>query len=465
MKAKHVTEKRIVVKPIKQEHILAWDYDNIYPQRMKDILNDSVTAVTCFEIMKKFVIGNGFIDENFYKTVINRKGDTPDKLLRKTLPDLLFKSIAIHVNFNALTKCVEAYRVPFENCRMGNDEEPEYKGKIAVYSDWARCRKKNIRKEDVIWYDQYNPSNVLQEVEALNVYDKNTGELITSGWDKYKGQILWLTPDGEYPLAIFDVQKENAEAEGDFKRFNRSNVKNNFEASHILGVDEFENIEDENGKITSPDRVDFEENLREFQGAEGNGILIVEKKNSEDKLDLIKVERQDYDGAWEKTETSAEKGIRKSFLVPPALFLETASGFSNDEIVQATEFYNEMTANERMIIEEAFALIFGNWFTEINPSGDYSIIERKVKKPISIDYQKFVTSNEYRESLGLPEEQAKTADVKILAETLGVGGTQALTAILIDPILSPEQKRASLKLLFNFTDDQVKELIPLTALT
>lgn len=457
MKAKFTTEKRIVVKPNKTEHVLNWDLDNAYPQNMIDVLNDSVTAMTCYRIMRKFVIGGGFIDPTFYKSAINRDGDTPDKLLRKILPDVcIFQSIALHVNFNALTQSVEVYRIPIENCRMGSDEEPEYDGKIAIYSDWAKCRKKNIRKEDVKWYNRYNPSQVLNEVAELTEYDKD-GNLIVDGWDVYEGQILWLTPNGEYPLAIFDVSKENAEAEGDFKRFNRSNVKNNFEASHILGVDEFELDEDGN----SPDREVFEENLTEFQGAEGNGILIVEKKNPEDKLELIKVERQDYDGAWEKTEISAEKSIRKSFLVPPALFLDTASGFSNDEIINAIQLYNELTSDERLIIEEAFKLIFDNWYKVINPSRDYSIIEKKAVKVIPPEYSKYVTTNEYRASLGLPDAVDQEAEVKMLADTLGVGGTQALTSILIDTTLEPLTKRATLKLLFNFTDDQVKELVPI----
>jgi phage portal protein BeeE len=50
----------------------------------------------------------------------------------------------------------------------------------------------------------------------------------------------------------------------------------------------------------------------------------------------------------------------------------------------------------------------------------------------------------------------------LLAQALGVGGTQSLVAVVTDPNLSDEQKRGLLKILFNFTDEQAFEAIPET---
>ena len=52
------------------------------------------------------------------------------------------------------------------------------------------------------------------------------------------------------------------------------------------------------------------------------------------------------------------------------------------------------------------------------------------------------------------------ANEVLLAERLGVGGTQSLVSILQDPALSDEQKKAMLKLLFGFTDEELDSLFP-----
>ena len=52
------------------------------------------------------------------------------------------------------------------------------------------------------------------------------------------------------------------------------------------------------------------------------------------------------------------------------------------------------------------------------------------------------------------------ANELLLAQRLGVGGTQALVSILQDENLTDEQKKGILKLLFSFTDEELAELFP-----
>lgn len=52
------------------------------------------------------------------------------------------------------------------------------------------------------------------------------------------------------------------------------------------------------------------------------------------------------------------------------------------------------------------------------------------------------------------------ADKVLLAERLGVGGTQALMSVLQDESITDEQKRALLKILFSFTDDELDSIFP-----
>ena len=55
------------------------------------------------------------------------------------------------------------------------------------------------------------------------------------------------------------------------------------------------------------------------------------------------------------------------------------------------------------------------------------------------------------------------ANKVVLAQSLGVGGTQSLVAILQDPAMSDDQKKALLKILFSFTDEEVAALFPNTS--
>jgi HK97 family phage portal protein len=55
------------------------------------------------------------------------------------------------------------------------------------------------------------------------------------------------------------------------------------------------------------------------------------------------------------------------------------------------------------------------------------------------------------------------ANEVLLAERLGVGGTQSLVSVLQDENLSDDQKKALLKLLFSFSDEELSSLFPKTS--
>lgn len=440
-------ERRISSLPDRKLGILNYDFDNLYPQRIIDIVNDSGTAKSCIKLFTKYVTGNGATDPVFYKAVINDEGLTVDKLIR----NMAFSKgstpgIAVHVNYNALGQAVEATPVPFEYCRL-TDPESEHAGMICVYDDWGQTKslqKKPINKDSVTYINKFNTKNVLGEIERVG------------GIENYKGQIYYWTPQtgNEYSLAEFDAVLEDMQTEAQTKRFKSNTAKKNFLASHILITGKQEEVYDENGNLQTND--DFDESLTQFQGGDGSGtILQMEVEGPDDVVKLEKVDIQDYDGLYEFTEGSAQESIRKSFLVPSALLQNSTTGFSQDEINNAKVYYSDITSDDRLVIEEILRDVFSNWYTDICPSKDFSLMPIKVTKPIAPEMLPYYSKNEIREKNGdAPTEDAKS-DVTILAVTLGVGGTQSLTAIVSDPVLTPEQKRGSLQVLFGLTDEQV----------
>lgn len=443
-------EKRTYNPENKSLGILNYDFDNRYTQRVEDIVNDSGTATTCLRLFSRFVMGGGVKDPEFYKARINSKGLTVDKFLRKIIKSKgTFNGIAAHINYNALMQKVEINFLPFGYCRLVGESNEEHAGKIAVYDDWGMTQKKSIKKQEIIWINQYNPETVLQEVE------------IAGGWENYKGQVFYWTPEGmEYPLCPFDSVLEDMITEAQLKRFKNSTASTNFLASHILITGKAETTIDENGnEISSGDGL--AENIKEFQGGDGAArMLWLERESNEENIDLKKVDIQNYDGLYEYTENSSRDNIIKNRLIPPVLLLRVAGSLgSSKEIADATDYYNAITADDRLEIEEILKELFSNFHYDICPSKDFSIIPLKYNKQITQEYFPYYTKNEIRTANGDEEATDIKSDVTLLAVTLGVGGTQSLQSILTDPILTPEQKKGSLKILFRLTEEQTNEML------
>jgi hypothetical protein len=353
---------RIFVKDNKISHIQNYDVDNNYPGRIMDIIKASGTATSCANLYAKFMNGKGFKDTKFWKSKINRKGVTVDKLVRSNCYDISrTHGYALHLNYNALFQVNEVTYVPFDYCRLGFEDDNSYVAKIALYDDWA-CKKRNkINKEDIRYIDVYNPNPdvILSQIEKAG------------GINNYKGQIFWRSFDGDsYPLSICDPVIEDVISDSGIKKFRLRTTSTSFMPSHIVEYPyEFESEEE---------RQEEKSNWEKFQGTENsNKIFMLEKPNGSDqKLNIIKVDWQDFDKVYESTNRTVKDSIIECFSIPPVLLGVAVAGKlgTADEIKDAYNFYNSVTSDERKMIEEDYFEIFSNYRNVINTSGDYSII-------------------------------------------------------------------------------------------
>jgi hypothetical protein len=410
-------ESRLAVKPNKQEGIQNFDVDNAYPQRIRNAIKASGRTSQCVNIYSRFVRGTGFADP-FYKTIVNRKGETIDKIHRKVVFDRVrFRGFALHFNFNLLGEIVEINQIPFEECRLGiADEASGVVSIIKHHPDWAREVTKNFNKKFINEYAVFNPDPdvVLAQIEAAG------------GIGNYKGQMLYWSHNGnKYPEASCDPVLEDVISDHEASEFRLNNITTNFLASHILETGGFESADEE---------AKFTKSLENFQGAKRSSrILHMQRTGTEKSYNLDKVEIQDMDGLFKQTEDSTLDSIRRNYMIPAVLLSDLISGKlgTAQEIQDAYAWMNSLTVDDRMIDEEVFTTIFSHWHDQsANPDKNFSAGE-----------------------LRFGEE-------RILVEKLQVGGTQAMKDVIVDALLTPEQKKNILILVFGLKEEDALKIIP-----
>ena len=97
------------------------------------------------------------------------------------------------------------------------------------------------------------------------------------------------------------------------------------------------------------------------------------------------------------------------FLIPPVLLLRVAGSLgTSKEISDAFDYYNGVTSDDRLVIEEILTEIFTNYYYDICPSNDYSLLPLKYPKPIETAYSQFFTEDEIRISLGYEPREKNT---------------------------------------------------------
>ena len=346
--------KRNEVKLDKQKGIYNNGMDNLYPQRVERIISASVTAKTSTKMLKKFIIGGGFVDEKLNNIVVSS-----DILGEKTLHKLLSEiaeSVSKHngaylaVQYNGLYQVSAVNALPYRDCRLGKADSGGYSGKIHVYSNWDGTQGQ-IKANDISIVDVFNTNTVASQFEQKH----------------YKGQIAFLRLDDEfvYPLSPIDAALEDADTENQISNFKNTELRRGFFAKYIIHHTAFEGQSDadefnaimqkfiggkhESGVLTSP--ATFNEN-GEF----------VESLN----FKLEKIDQNINDKMFAEYERSCKANIRSACFAIPEVLLNTGNdnagvfGDSGAMFTEAFNFYNSQVNDIRTAISQWLTLIFKN---------------------------------------------------------------------------------------------------------
>lgn len=393
----------------KQFGIVNYDDGNDYPQRIIQIVNSSPTAKACVETYGKFIGGEGFTDLTFYKAVVNSRGQNVDKILSLIKKDFSrFRGFALHVNLTGGGSVSEVYHVPFEHVRKTSAARKEVDGTdFAIYYDWSKDISKQIKPEEIAYVHAFNPDKT-EVIKQASLVD---------GWDNYKGQLFYFSFDeGSYPLASSDAVLEAILAEIQSDIATTSNIENNFAAKGML-IHKGRFADDE-------EREEFEEDFDQFVGPEGAKAIVVDVENDEEAPEWVAIEGEVNDKIFEYTDKKVTSKIIRNWLIPKVLLSDTEGTglFNQEQIRDAITYYNLMTREERLILEDAFRVIFERFETQANPSGDYSV---------------------------------KAIEYELNSDSLPSGMMEILNSTQ-----STEVKRSALELLFKIAPEDAERLVP-----
>lgn len=370
--------RRLTTSYRSELNIQTYGEDNLYPQRVLDILENSSTGASCLERFQNFIEGNGVNDEDFSEYICNRRGDTVDDILHLMAQDLAcYNGIALHVNYNMACEIVELQHVPFQNCRLEEEDDAGRVAFINVHPDWSgqktrKGRKVYVDKQNVHKIFPFNPDPlvVMAQIEKAG------------GIENYTGQILWFSMQGrfQYPKPKYDKIITALSTDEGLDNVKYRNTRNNFLLSgmfvHKKGTTL--NIDDDGNPITAnddDDSYDFAKNLDVFQGDMNCcSIMDITLQSDEDKPEFIPVEGTNYDKKYDSTESSTIERIYAAFGQEPFYSIRTGKqGFSGKTTSEAYEYYNSYVGNERRALSRVLKKVFDHWFEPANKSEDYQI--------------------------------------------------------------------------------------------
>ena len=343
---------------------------NDFPQKIKTILESSITGRGCFDVLTKFVVGQGVSDLALREMVVDEEGSILNDVHELLAVDnARWNGFAIHVNYNALGQVVSLSHVPFENVRlsMPNKETGEVMG-VYVHTNWTGDFDviKKFNQNDAKFYPFFNPDIevILQEVEAarLKALDDqdNKGKDI-NGWDVYNGQILYYSSAGAklYPTPFYEPSVTDMSSEEGLSTVMNRNVNNNFLPAGLI-------VERINPDQSEEMQTQTEELFEQMQGSSNSSKLGYIAVSDMEAIKMMAFTGNNYDKEFSQTQLSVPQNIGRSFSQPPILRgVDVGSNFGSELMSQAYKYYNSFTSGQRVIVDAKINLVLKYWYMDL----------------------------------------------------------------------------------------------------
>lgn len=333
--------KRLPIRLDRQFNISMYGVDNLYPQRMNELMLRSPLLKSATGILADFINGSGW--ELNASIVLNEKGETSTDLLNLVSDDFAnYNGFALHLNFNGLGEISEIQHIPFEFCRLGLPNERGKIFSIHVSNNWERDGEK-LPQGSTIEPDVFPIFNPLEA--AAESLEENP-----------KGQVLYYSKiKNKYPLTTYDAIKDTGETDAAIQKYEKNNTVKGFHGATIFKFPgEFNSDEQKHEMRTM---------LGEMMGPDGPGIVLaqIDEDFSGDLMESIPSESDD--ALFQTTLDSILNRCLQNYNIPPALYGVAPTGGVFTQLAYQESFivYNVLTRNRRKEVERVFNKLSQLW--------------------------------------------------------------------------------------------------------
>lgn len=356
---------RKVVKPTKENRTKVYfqDADNLYPNRMKGLIESSPTAFRSANLMAKFIVGKGLVNENLYNKVI-------DKTLNLDIYDfsqVLAKQLAYHNGFfvhvsykyqDGLIVPNYSKVIPFEDGRISRTDDDGYFGKLLV-KEWENSGAFSNKSNKIREYYSFttNQEDLIEQIKDNWKNEKKGKEFELSEAIKiFKGQYYYYNPNvGDiYPLSLIHAVQNDCDTEYRIGNYTNVSFRKGLIGKSIILTD----------GLTEEQEDEVEEVFKNFLGDENVGDMVFyptklgDGKTFDDVLKVVQLAPQYDEKFFEQTIERLKKSIMSSFNnIPEPLVTSSDSalfGTNSETYEEMKKFYTEQNDEQRKAIQKFF---------------------------------------------------------------------------------------------------------------
>lgn len=302
-----------IIRDIRGKDWVYFGEENLYPQVLLDLYNNSAMHHTCVQAIKDGVIGEGI--EVIGNEIVNKHGETVDEVFEKISQDyIIFGGYALNLVWNREgTRIVEMYHLPFNNVRSGKLDEDDKVIEYYYTSHWAQYRK-------------YPP----RAHRAFDPLD-NKGDNASQIYYCYN-----YTPGNDYyPLPDYVGGLNDIQLDGRISKFHNANISNGLAPSLF--------IQFRNGIPTPEARRDIYNEIQDtFAGEDKAGRFFLSFSDPGKELQVTPITAANDQYYITLEERVSSRILTAHRITSPLLLgIKDASGFSNnaDEILVAYDHF------------------------------------------------------------------------------------------------------------------------------
>lgn len=333
-------------------NIKGYDTDNLYPNKLLLKLKDSSTAGTCLERYIDFLEGNGLHSPVLAATVINRDGQTLDKIHALVCADkATFDGFALLVQYDIYCRPCAIYHVPFEQCRLEETDADGNVAHIVVHPDWTGMSTRDgsriaVNEDNITRIDVFNPEPTVVAEQIRKA----------GGITEYKGQIYYHSGAGHlvYPTPRYDSAITDISTDTGISNVMHRNVRNNFMAAGMLTY---------YSNLAEGEDDDIAEQMQELQGdTNACKIIAMAIQNPEEKPEFTEFSGHNFDKDFTSTADAVTERIYSRFGQEGWYCLRIGRiGFSGDLVKDIEVEYSKRVRKQQRVMTEAYVAILSRF--------------------------------------------------------------------------------------------------------